>query len=558
MTRLRTPPLAAALLGALAACASSGPPPVRTATRLEPIAGATAAVSPTAPAGPGASALPDLASTQPSIVTASSRVELEATDQELRTVLRGLANSFGLDFQIDPGVSGRVTTRLRGVTLDQALREIVRGRGLSWSVQDGILRVEPARLATRIFTLDYVALSRTGTATTVVQRRLSGSAVSGSGAGGLSTSGVNAAAMSQNPASFGTPGGDVISSVSVADLWEEARISLEGLVFSTATDSAGRTAQGARSAGAGARTGGAYSRVDPDGTRLIINPMAGTILVTASIAKLAEVEAFIAAFEGSVQRQVLIEAKIVEITLDKSRSFGIDWNVVAGRGNVGVSGGSSNASSQGAGGANIEFKLAAGSTQISAVLQALSTQGDVRVLSSPRVSALNNQRAVFDVTTDEVFFVVTRQPVLGPNGTAISFSTQIVPQQISVGIVLDVLTQIAPDNTLTMNIRPVVTSVARVEQIQLEDGSTARAPVVDRRETDTMARLRAGETVIIGGLMQTRFSRERRGVPGLKDIPILGALFSRTEDVERRAELVIFLTPTVIAGQAPGSATGGR
>jgi type II secretory pathway component GspD/PulD (secretin) len=159
---------------------------------------------------------------------------------------------------------------------------------------------------------------------------------------------------------------------------------------------------------------------------------------------------------------------------------------------------------------------------------------------------------VFDVTTGEIVFNVSSQPIIGPNGTTTFLST-VNPTQVNVGIVLDVLPQIGADNTVTMNIRPIVTSVARTASFTGPDGALHQAPVIDTRETDTMARLRAGETIIIGGLMVTRHERVESGIPVLRSVPLLGSLFSRTVEVERKAELVIFLTPTIIAGQPPAT-----
>jgi MSHA biogenesis protein MshL len=186
------------------------------------------------------------------------------------------------------------------------------------------------------------------------------------------------------------------------------------------------------------------------------------------------------------------------------------------------------------------------------VLTALSSQGDVNVLQNARTSALNNQRAVFDVTTDEVFFANVRQPITGPNGGIIGFNDQVTAQTISVGIVLDVLAQISADNVLTMNIRPVVTSLDRIETFATSDGTSARFPVTSRREGDTMALVRNGETIIIGGLLQTQRTHNVSGVPIISRIPLVGKLFQHIEDTERRVELVVFLTPTVITGQ-PGA-----
>jgi MSHA biogenesis protein MshL len=148
-----------------------------------------------------------------------------------------------------------------------------------------------------------------------------------------------------------------------------------------------------------------------------------------------------------------------------------------------------------------------------------------------------------------VFFNVTRTPLLGPNGGVVSTQSSITPQQISVGVVLDVLPQISADNILTMDVRPSVTNIGRIETISLSDGTTASAPVIARREGDTIARLRGGETMMIGGLVQTRKERTVGGIPILKDIPLFGKLFQHINETEARTELVVFLTPTIISGQ---------
>jgi MSHA type pilus biogenesis protein MshL len=464
-------------------------------------------------------------------------------DQDLALVVRALAQTAGYGFQIAPEVKGKVTARFKNATLSEALNAVVAGNGFSYAIQGRIIQVGPARFPTKIFSLDYIALSRFGTGSTVIQRRLGlTGAVTGTGALAAPTAAAATGIPGLPGAAIG--GADVIQSVEVADLWEDIRISLEGLIFDTLAAPAAAPAAG----GFGALRGpGANSRVAPDGRRLIINPMAGTILVTAPASKLAEVETFLKAFESSIQRQVAIEAKFVEVLLDRDSRFGINWDAVVSRGSVELVGRAQNP--PGARGlSTVELTLRA--DKIETVLQALEQQGEVRVLSSPRVSTLNNQRAMINVGTDEVFFTITRQPIIGPTGATIGFTTQVQPQQIAVGILLDVLPQIGPDNTITMNVRPVVTDVIRVEEVSLEDGTQVRAPVIDRRETDTVVRVRAGETIAIGGLMRTRREVRTRGIPLLKDIPLLGALFRSREEREEQRELVIFLTPSVVAGQA--------
>ena len=540
--RVRITHLAALVL--VVSCTSSAKPVTapQTEVRLEP---------PPPQAESPLPVLPPIAGGSISEASGPRLKQLSAVDQDLGVVVRELANEFGLQYQIDPGVRGTVNTTLRNTTLTEALNSIMpQGGAMQYEIRDGVLRVGPARIETRIFSLDYVALSRIGTASTVIQRRLGGGGIGGAGnTGAVGAAGAGAAGLGGGIAGGLGGGADVISAVSVSDVWEDIRVAVDALVFDGQPEgTAGAAQQAVPGAGGLSGMGGGrpYSRNGPDGRRVIINPIAGTITVSARADRLAQVDLFIRTFEASIQRQVLIEAKIVEVNLDRSFEFGIDWNVVAANGTgVRFSPGGTRI------GSNVEFTLQAGSTQLSAVLTALSSQGDVRVLSSPRVSALNNQRAVFNVTTGEIVFNLDRQPIIGPNGTVTGFTSTVTPTQVNVGIVLDVLPQIGANNTVTMNIRPVVTSVARTATFTSPDGTLLQAPVIDTRESDTMARLRGGETIVIGGLMQNRRETIKSGVPVLRSIPLLGRLFTRHVEIERKAELVIFLTPTIIAGQPP-------
>lgn len=531
--------LFAAAMCVVVSCASAPVSAPRTQVHLDPVKNGAndTAPLPSLPSIAGEAAISGGPSSAPRVTSMS------AVNQDVAVVVRELATKFGLQYQIDPQVRGNVNTTLRNKTLTEALSAIL-PQGMSYQIENGVLRVGPTRLVTRIFSLDYVALSRVGTASTIIQRRLGNTSLSnnavGGGAIGLGSAGSISSAGG---------GADVISAVSVADVWEEIRVAVEALLFDAApvTNQTGQTpiTAGAGLGGIGS-AGRPFSRVSTDGRKLIVNPIAGTITVSGFPSQLEQLETFIRTFESSIQRQVLIEAKIVEVNLDRSFQFGIDWNALAAAGTRSLTIRSRVPASQQTP-SNVEFTLSGGAGQITAVLNALSSQGDVRVLSSPRVSALNNQRAVFDVTTGEIVFNVTQTPITSPNGTT-TFVSQVTPTQVNVGIVLDVLPQIGADNTVTMNIRPVVTSVARTATF-IQDGATFSAPVIDTRESDTMARLRAGETIIIGGLMQTRREKVRSGIPGLRDIPLVGRLFTSYSDVERKAELVIFLTPTIVAGQ---------
>lgn len=470
-----------------------------------------------------------------------------APDQDLRVALRLLAETFGLGLEIDPDVHGLVNTRLENVTLDEALASLLVRHSYAYQIQGGVLRVTGSRMQSKTFSLDYVSLSRVAATQTVVTSGLSTGGISGGQQFGGQFGGQVG----------GGGGGSQISSTTAANLWQDVRIALEALVFYDMTaDTAARqivsaaTTEGSTVAapvnaagsvlGSAAGAPGATAKTSGDGRRLIVNPIAGSIFVTAPPRTLELVQSYISSFQASVQRQVLVEAKIVRVSLNREFRFGINWQLLTNRAklNIGPPPVSSNTAS---------ITLGGGLSQVTIALEALESQGDVAVLSSPMITALNNQMAVFDATSAEVFFAVTQTPVVGTGG-AVLLNTQVQPQQVSVGIVLNILAQIGADNVITLLVRPQLSEVSRIEEFVTPEGGKITAPVISRRETDTMARVRGGETIVIGGLTQTRRDKTSSGVPGLRRVPGIGGLFGGRSDVEEKDELVIFLTPTIIVG----------
>jgi MSHA biogenesis protein MshL len=561
MTRYAT--WMAAVFGA--ACATTArAPEMHTSVRVEPTVAAQAAgvpvsqvVQSAAPASVPA-AMPELpmlpaSGPGPALASAPERRLLEVNippGTPIATAVAQIGREYGLSVAVDPDVHGTVQANLRNVSLNDALDHIVTPNRARYQVQGGVLRVVPIRMEMRTFTLDYVALSRVGTMSTVVQRRLSNN----------SQLAIGGTTPTNGNAGYGSDG-DVLMAQSVSDVWSDIRVALTGImragqpIAAAAQTEENVPASGAgATAAAGAQPGSsgpqASSTSFADGSVLIISPSAGLITATAMPDKLSAVERYIADFQASVLRQVMISAKIVEVRLDKEAHFGINWNVVTGSASnkfgIRLHSDSSTVTTGNTG--NVNFTFTGGTTTINAVLTALESQGDVRVLSNEQTTALNNQRAIFQVTSDEVFFNVSQTPLLGPTGAPISTQTTVIPQQVSVGVVLDVLPQISADNILTMDIRPAVTNITSIATITI-DGTTASAPNIARREGDTIARLRAGETMMIGGLVQTRTDKTVSGIPVLKDIPFLGKAFQRIDNVESRSELVVFLTPTIITGQ---------
>jgi MSHA type pilus biogenesis protein MshL len=313
--------------------------------------------------------------------------------------------------------------------------------------------------------------------------------------------------------------------------------------------------------------------VDEKGKKLIINKTTGTIMVTDYPLNLNKVASYLETVEGSSQRQVTIQAKIMEVILSDGHKEGINWKVIEGlprsinlswgltdkTGKTGFPGGSTTTSTVTALGTATAgtvptpgilkiapyggiFALGAAGTEValSDIMQAIAEQGDVKVLSSPTISTLNNQKAIIRVGNQDVFFIT------GAISTQYTVSQIIQPMTIDIGIILDVTPQIAEDGTIIMNIHPSITDKTG-EKITPDGKSTF--PLLSVRETDTTVRVRDGQTIIIAGLMQERTEENYTGVPILQSLPLMGGLFRYKTETKRNSELVIMITPTIQVGK---------
>jgi type II secretory pathway component GspD/PulD (secretin) len=182
------------------------------------------------------------------------------------------------------------------------------------------------------------------------------------------------------------------------------------------------------------------------------------------------------------------------------------------------------------------------------VIDALSRQGQVRVLSSPHISAMNNQKAVIRVVREEVFFA--QKSLVSQNVGATVITEDIENQVVPIGVVLDIIPQIAANGEITLSINPSISELVESRTFSTpKGGAVSTQPVVDRRDLDTVAKVNSGETVLIAGIMRERKWEDLRGVPWLMNLPFVGNAFRRTEQSTSRTELVIFITPTLISGK---------
>ena len=290
------------------------------------------------------------------------------------------------------------------------------------------------------------------------------------------------------------------------------------------------------------------SLLSPKG-KLILNRLTGVVMVSDLPSKVEEVERFISLMRDGMYRQVDIEVRIVEVTLRDQFALGLDWQRFRQR--------SADSSS------SIRFNTVVGAPQgttaspstmtlsldkvsgYTSLIQALSEQGDVRMVSQPRIRIMNNHTASVKVGTEDTFFVRTANRVI-QNGGGVLDTINEQPRSVSLGVSLNVTPQISSDGWAMLNITPTIT---RLIGTAVSRSGDSTAPILDVSEASTMVRVRSNELVILGGLIQEETSDSNRRVPGLGDVPVIDNLFKSTYKNSGRKELVIFLAPVIQPGQ---------
>jgi len=409
-----------------------------------------------------------------------------AQDMTLNEALVLFARANDLNIVAGPDLKGIVTVDFKGLSLNRAMAALLEVHGYHWEDKEGLIRVN--RLETRTFTIDYIRLIRGGSG------RNKANVTSGSGGG--------------------QEAGEVtLDQQDSIKFWEELEGQLKALLSQEG--------------------------------RLVINRMSGTIQVTDTRARVEDIAKFVASVRRTLYRQVEIEARIYEVTLRDDYSLGIDWNQI--NFDTGINGAEgvltlANLIANPIGGivgraATTTLTFTDGDFE--GVIQALSEQGDVRVVSQPRILTMNNQPALIKVGTDESFFTST--VTQGTAGTGNIVTEQV--RTVTSGLVLSVTPQISEDGWIMMDVSPIITRLT--DTVTSQNGSTA--PVIDVKQSGGLVRVRDREMVIIGGLIQDVTSETERKVPLLGDIPGLGRLFKGTYSATAKTELVIFLSPRLVS-----------
>lgn len=432
----------------------------------------------------------------PSPEISSDLFSFRAENAPIQQALALFARANNLNIISDLDITGDVTVEFQDLPLDYAMRALLDANGY-YFVQDGPL-IRVRKTETRIFQLDYINTTRAGEGSNSVYISSSGGSTSGMSGGG----GGGGGGGGQETGSSMT-----VTNNSSVDFWTDLATQLRTILNEEA--------------------------------RLTINSLSGTITVTDNHQNVQRVSRFLDSVNNSVVKQVDLEVQIYEVALTDTFQLGVDWSKIGNPSfNTGliirnpIYGGDASSPAIQAG-----YTFGDG---FGVVLEALKEQGDITVVSKPRLRTLNNQPAVVRVGQDLPVFVTE---VFQSPGTPPVITTSESIQVVTVGTVLSITPQVSDEGLITLDITPAVSRLVRI--ISSASGNT-EAPVIDIRQASSIVRVRDGDTVVMGGLVQDGETTTTRKIPLLGDIPYLGKAFSGEYTSKERTELIFFLTPRIV------------
>ncbi|MFM5156052.1 pilus (MSHA type) biogenesis protein MshL [Aeromonas veronii] len=457
------------------------------------------------------------------------RLRIAAHDVEAVEFFGSLFKGSRYSVAVHPGVAGLVSVELKDVTLPEVLAVVGDMYGFDVQRKGNVFHIYPAGLRTETIPVNYLMMSRRGLSRTSVSTGgVTANDSNNSSFDSASNNNSGSNSSTSNNSSGDNNNGTRIETDTNSDYWTDLRDSLQTLI------------------GTG------------DGRAVITSPQAGLVTIRAYPKELKAVREFLTQSESHLKRQVVLEARIIEVALNEGYEQGVDWSGLSASwdGNKGITGGQSLANTQlpstpnqifSALGGGAGFKISDGNFNVAVNL--LKTQGDVNTLSSPRVTATNNQKAVIKVGTDE-YYVTNASTTITTTSTGTDKTPNVELTPFFSGIALDVTPQIDEEGKVLLHIHPSV--IDTEEQNKVIDmgtsGGKLQLPLAKSsiRESDTVVQANNGDIIVIGGLMKTDKQEIVSKVPLLGDIPWVGEAFTNRRESTKKVELVIMLKPTVV------------
>lgn len=501
---------------------------------------------PPVPVTPSAAAQGVTPATVAPPASAERRFDLSVNQAPAAQVFLQIASGSPWQVLLSPEVTGMVTLSLRDTTVLDALDAMRELYGFNYRISGRRIYVQPNTVQTRVFRINYLPGRRQGTS----DIRVTSSSVSQVNAGTNGAApGAGGNSQSNNGNGNGTSGSGTVPgsrqddtahvrTSSDSDFWRDVQTSLSALVGDS--DGPGNQRRS-----------------------VIVNASAGVIVVRATPLELRQVTQYLEAVQVSIERQVMLEAKILEVELSKDAQTGVNWSAfgnflngalsiaslapgitLSGTGQIDMAAATTTAATSGKAFYGVAFQK----TNFSTLLTFLETQGKVQVLSSPRIATINSQKAVLKVGSDELY-VTGVSSSISSSGSSTTAVPSVTLQPFFSGIALDVTPQIDKDGMVMLHVHPSISTVTEKQKsINLGSLGSYKLPLAASTisETDSIVRVKDGQIVAIGGLMQQEQREDTSQVPGLGDTPVVGGLFRQKSTVMRKRELVILMKTTVI------------
>ena len=472
-------------------------------------------------------------------------------------LLFALARDARLNVDIHSDITGTVTLNAIDQTLPQLLQRIARQVDMRWEIEGNNLVVMRDTPFLRLYKVDYVNLARDARSVANVSTQVSGAAQPG--AATASSGGLNNTTAVINSVSANKFWDTLVGNIK--EILQETDKVLPGLQAAVPLQSTTAPAQpAAPPAGAPATPQPVPAATFREAASVIANPESGVLNIRATSRQHEKVQEFLDQVLTNAKRQVLIEATVAEVQLNNEYQRGIDWQRLRtnaasvgvpsfGTGNSGVEFAQTSAGTPAGINTNaFVFGGAIASLNFNFALKLLESFGEVRVLSSPKISVVNNQTAVLKVVDNLVYFTVQAQTTQNQTSSLTTFTTTL--NSVPVGFILSLVPQISDSESVLLNMRPTISrkigDVADPNPSLKAAGVTSLIPVIQTREMESVLRVQSGQVAVLGGLMQDASSRVEDTIPGVREIPLLGQLLEQRRDLNQKTELVIFLRPVVI------------